>query len=169
MNTFDSIVGRRSVRKYRAEPVDPADVEMLLRAAMYAPSARDSRAWHFVVIADRAVLDKIPSVHPYAAMMRQAPLAIAVCGDMEREKRIEYLAQNCSAATQNILLAAHEAGLGSVWLGVYPNPDRMAGLVNLLDLPEHIVPISLIAVGRPAETPLAGERYDSAKIHSDTW
>ena len=169
MNTIESILNRRSVRKYTDRQVDSAVIEQLLRASMYAPSARDSRAWHFVVIDDRALLDQIPTFHPNAAMIKEAPVAIAVCGDLHKEKRVEYLSLNCSAATQNILLAAQDAGLGAVWLGVYPNQDRADGLTRLLGLPEHIVPISLIALGHPAEAPTTEDRYDAAKIHRNGW
>ena len=169
MDTTVSILRRRSIRKYADREVDSAAVEQLLRAGMYAPSARDTRAWHFIVVDDRALLDQIPTFHPYSAMLKEAPLAIVVCGDLQQEKRLEYLALNCSAATQNILLAAQDAGLGAVWLGIYPKQDRADGLTKLLGLPAHIAPISLIAVGYPAESPETQDRYDVTKIHHNGW
>jgi nitroreductase len=169
MNTIETILTRRSIRRYTDRPVDTAIVESLLRAAMYAPSARDTRPWHFIVVDDREKLDEIPKFHPYATMLAEAPLAVVVCGDLTQEKRVEYLAQNCAAATQNLLLAAHAAGCGTVWLGVYPNQDRAVGLVDLLNLPDHIVPITMIAVGYPAEAPTTEERYDPTRIHQNGW
>ncbi len=169
METMEAIVTRRSIRKYLNQPVDEATIHELLRAGMYAPSARNTQAWHFVVIDDHTLLDDIPTFHPYSAMLPQAALAILVCGDLHQEKRVEYQAENCAAATQNVLLAAHALGLGAVWLGVYPNQDRAEGLTKLLGLPAHIVPISLIAVGHPDQQVSQPERFDDQKVHRNGW
>ena len=117
----------------------------------------------------REILDKIPDVHPYAEMMKQAMLAILVCGDYKLEKNIDYIVEDCSACTQNILLAAHALGLGAVWLGVYPRKERIDGLVNLFTLPESIIPISLISIGYPAEKIGFEDRYKKERIHKNKW
>jgi len=162
-----SIYQRRSIRKYTKQAVTKDQIEELLSAAMAAPSARNKKPWHFIVIEERSVLDKIPDYHPYAKMLYEAPLAMLVCGDLELDENIDYLVQNCSAATQNILLRATELGLGTVWLGVYPREPRMEGLVDLFNLPEHIKPISLIAIGYPAEKkePKMGLEWDKVSFN----
>nr|NQU92686.1 nitroreductase family protein [Bacteroidota bacterium] len=120
MQTITTILNRRSIRKYITKPVEPEKTDQLLEAAMYAPSARNYRPWHFIVVDERKKLDDLSELHPYAKMLKEAPLAIVVCGDKSIEKEEGYLAINCSAATQNILLSAFDLGLGSVWLGLYP-------------------------------------------------
>ena len=136
---------------------------------MQAPSARNFQPWQFIVTTERNILDKIPKVHPYAEMMYQATLAILVCGDLNLEKSVEYCAVNCSAATQNILLAAHDCGLGAVWLGVYPREERIAGLKKLFNIPDDIIPISLIACGYPDEEFESEDRFKRERIHKNHW
>lgn len=167
METIKAISTRRSIRKYTHSKISDEIIEKLLRAAMQAPSARNYQPWQFIVITDRHILDKIPQVHPYAEMMKQATLAILVCGDLNLEKSVEYCAINCAAATQNILLAAHDLGLGAVWLGVYPRKERMVGLKNVFKIPDHIIPISLIACGYPAEILAAEDRFKKDRIHKN--
>jgi len=144
MNTLEAILTRRSVRKYTDEKIAEADVNDLLKAGMYAPSANNRQPWQFVIIDDRKILDEIPKIHPYAQMIKGAPLAILVCADKKAQEMPGYYSQDCSAAVQNILLAAHEKGLGAVWLGVYPREERMEPLKRLVGTPEHIVPFALI-------------------------
>ena len=136
---------------------------------MSAPSAGNEQPWHFVVIKERESLDEIPTFHPYSQMLRHAPMAILVCGDETLEKYQGYWVQDCSAATQNILLAAQAKGLGAVWLGVYPIKDRVIGLRKLLGIPEHVTPFSLISIGYPAEQKPRSERYDISRVHHNRW
>jgi nitroreductase len=144
-------------------------VTQLLRAAMSAPSAGNQRPWQFVVVANKDILRQVPSCHPYAYMVPGAPLAIAVCADFSLVTHKGYWAQDCSAATENLLLAAHALGLGAVWLGVYPMQDRVLGFRRLLGLPEHVVPLSLVPVGFPSESKAPADRFDPARIHYDAW
>jgi nitroreductase len=169
METLNVIFNRRSIRKYKSQAVEPEKIEQLLKAAMYAPSARNTQSWQFMVITERAILDEIRKVHPYAGMLKEATLAILVCGDKTLETNEGYLNTNCSAATQNILLAAYDLGLGSVWLGVYPREERMKGLSSLFQLPGHIIPISLIAIGYPAEAKEDPDRFLPERIHYNKW
>ena len=169
METLDTIFTRRSIRKYTDRVVPDELLTDLLKAAMAAPSAGNEQAWQFIVIRDRAILDAIPKFHPYAAMLKYASVAILVCGDLTLEKHKGYWVQDCSAATQNLLLAAAATGLGAVWTGVYPMEDRVAGMRKLLILPEHIVPLSLVPIGYPAEHPGRSERFDQSRIHRDHW
>ena len=169
METIKAISTRRSIRTFTSQQISEDMIEKLLRAGMQAPSARNYQPWHFVVTAERKILDKIPLIHPYAEMMYQATLAILVCGDLNLEKSVEYCAINCSAATQNILLAAHDLGLGAVWLGVYPRKERSEGLKKLFDIPQDIVPVSLLACGYPAETLAPEDRFNQDRLHKNRW
>jgi nitroreductase len=165
------IFARRSVRKYTAEPVSAEQVRDLLEAAMAAPSACATDPWHFVVVRERAALDAAAGVLPNGQMLRHAPLGILVVGDRQRAHRgVEsYMLQDCCAATQNLLLAASMLGLGAVWLGVHPNEDRMADLAKLLTLPATAVPVAMMAIGHPAETPPPRTRYREAAVHAEAW
>ena len=169
MEALEAIMTRRSIRHYRDRPVSDADLEKLLRAAMAAPSARNEQPWHFVVARDPAVKDRIPDYHPYAASVKQAPLAVLVCADLEQESFKDYWEQNCAAATENLLVAARALGLGTVWLGVHPRPERVAGMRELFALPETVMPFCVVAVGYPAEDPGPADRFQPARVHYDKW
>ncbi|BBD08995.1 nitroreductase family protein [Desulfovibrio ferrophilus] len=169
MDIIEAIHTRRSIRKFTDQPVDEAQVTQLLQAAMSAPSAGNAQPWQFVVIEDRQTLSKIPEFHPYAAMCRQAPLAILVCGDTSLEKYPGYWVQDCSAAVQNILLAVHGLGLGAVWTGIYPDLPRVEGMRNLLGLPEQIQPLALIPIGHPDQPSGKVDRFRPERIHHDRW
>ena len=133
---IEAIEKRRSIRKYDLNrPVERNKLEGLIRAAMYAPTARNLQPWHFVIVTAREILDKIPDVHPYSAMVKEATAAIVVCGDRVKEPNDFYLVQNGSAATQNILLEAYAMGLGTVWLGVFGREERMKGISELTAYP----------------------------------
>ena len=169
MDAMENILSRRSIRRYTAEPVSEETIKQLLEAAMSAPSANNRQPWQFVVIDDRELLDAITEVHRYAQMLKEAPLAILVCGDLQRAKRQGYWVQDCSAATENLLLAAHALGLGAVWLGVYPNEQRLVGVRRLLRLPEQLEPFILISLGQPAEQKPPSARDDAERGHRNQW
>jgi nitroreductase len=169
MEALEAILTRRSIRCYTTDRVPEQTVTELLTAAMSAPSAGNQQPWQFVVMRDRQLIDQIPAIHPYAQMVREAAVVILVCGDLEKEKHAGYWVQDCSAATQNLLLAAHARALGAVWLGVFPRDDRVASLRELLGLPRHVVPLALISIGRPAETKPRADRYDPERVHYDGW
>ena len=169
MDAMEAILTRRSVRKYTSQTVSDDLVKKLLEAAMAAPSAGNEQPWHFVVITDRAALDEIPKFHEYSQMLKEAPAAILVCGDETLEKYQGYWVQDCSAATENLLLAAHALGLGAVWLGVYPIEERVDATRVLLNLPAHVIPFAIIALGYPAEPTGPADRYDSSRVRHNTW
>jgi nitroreductase len=170
MDTLECLLTRRSIRKYLSDkPVPDSIIEILIEAGMYAPTARNLRGWHFVVINKPDLLSRLSEVHPYGKMLVHAALGILVCGDLTIEKEEAYNAINCAAATQNILLAAHALGLGAVWLGVYPRADRMAGIKAVLQLPDHVLPISLISIGYPDEHKDFPIRKEKEKIHFNGW
>lgn len=169
MDALQAILTRRSIRKYTQQAVSDEVIENLLKAAMSAPSAHNQRPWQFIVIRDRDKLNEIPNFHPYSQMLKSAPLAILVCGDKKALTAPDYWPQDCAAATQNILLAAHASGLGAVWLGVYPDNNRQEKLRKLFALPAHIAPFALISIGYPAEEKPSVNRYDPDRVHYDQW
>lgn len=166
---MEAILNRRSIRKYTDKPVSEEDIKSLLQAAMSAPSAGNQQPWHFVVIRDRSILLKITEVHPYSHMLTQAQAAILVCGDQSLEKHTGYWVQDCSAATENILIAAQDKGLGTVWLGVHPNEDRKAGVRKILGIPDSITPFSIVSIGYPDEKKEPSNRYNEERIHYNVW
>ena len=168
MDAIEAILTRRSIRRYTSQKVPGGLITELLMAAMSAPSASNEQPWHFVVIDDRKILNEISSFHPYSDMLPEAPLAILVCVDSIPERE-GFVVQDGSAAVQNLLLAAHAEGLGAVWLGIYPRKERMEGMRKLTNLPNHIVPLALIALGYPAEKIPREDRYQPQRIHSNKW
>lgn len=170
MDVLDAIFARRSVRKYQQTALSEAQIDTLLRAAQAAPSTVDNRDWYFMVLRERKNLDIIIDLKAGGAdMLKEAPLAIMVCGDLNLayKSRPDYWIQDCSAATQNILLAATGMGLGSVWLGVYPNMERVEALQKAFQLPDHLVPLCVVAVGYPAEEKQPNARYEAEKVYFD--
>ena len=166
----DPVLERRSVRKYTDDPVPDEHVTTLLKAAMAAPSAGNQQPWQFVVIRDRGILDAVARFHPYGKMMARVQVAILVCGDESRERSKGFWVEDCSAATENILIEAQEIGLGSVWLGVYPREERVRHMRDLIaGIPDHVVPFALLPVGYPAESKKPSHRWDEARIHYDRW
>jgi nitroreductase len=160
---------RRSIRAFTGEPVDEKLVLECIKAGMNAPSAGNQMPWEFIIIDRRDSLDAIMNVHPYASMLAKAPVAVLVCGDLSKETRKGYWVQDCAACTQNMLLAITSLGLSSVWLGVYPREDRVEGLKKLFSLPEHIVPFSLIPIGRAAEEKAPNNKFFPERIHRNGW
>lgn len=169
MDMMEAILTRRSIRRYTNQPVPDELVEKLLRAAMAAPSAGNQQPWHFVVIRDHKILDKVPEFHPHSGMLLEAPLAILVCGDPTVEKYEGRWPLDCSVAAENLLLAAHASGLGAVWLAIYPVEERMQGMRELCGIPEHIIPLCLVSMGYPAEEKPPEDRYNPEKVHYDRW
>ncbi len=169
MEAYEAIITRRSVRKYTNQQVTDEFIHKILQAGMFAPSAHDHRPWQFIIITAREILLAIPRFHPYAEMLKQASLAIVICGDKKLEKSLDYLLLDCAAATENMLLAAHALGLGAVWLAVHPRQERIKGIANLLQLPDSIIPVAMIALGYPVEQKTTADRFDPARIHLNKW
>ena len=169
MDAMEAILTRRSIRRFTAQAVSGELIETLLRAAMAAPSAGNEQPWQFVVVQERSLLERIPSVHPHAQMAAEAPLAIVVCGDLDRETYKGFWVQDCSAATQNLLLAARANGLGAVWCGVHPNEERQAGIRELLSIPDGVMPFALLVIGHPNEEKPRADRYDPSRVHRGGW
>ena len=164
---LDNIATRTSVRDYEARPVEKEKIEKMLRAAMAAPTAMNKQPWHFVVVDQRNVLDALAGANPYAKMLKKAPLAIVVCGNTN--KMIEgggrdFWIQDASAATENLLLAAHAMGLGAVWTGAYPSEERCISISKVLSLSDNLIPLNMIVVGYPAEQPQPKQKFKEENI-----
>lgn len=170
MEALKAIITRRSIREYTQQVVPGELVQELLAAAMQAPSAGNQQPWHFILVDARDQLRALADVLPYGQSLRTAPLGIAVCADLESARYPEYWVQDCSAATQNLLLAAHALGLGAVWLGVYPLEERVAGVKQILGLPGQVVPLCLVALGYPRVKPEPPDkRFNEARLHHNNW
>jgi nitroreductase len=164
---IDTIFSRRSIRRYTGEPVSEEDIRTLLEAAMAAPSASNRKPWHFVVVSERETLNRLAEAHKYAKMLNEAPLCISVCGDQSVSER--FWVQDCSAATENLLLAAAALGLGAVWCGVHPSQDRVKDVSEILGIEAPVVPLNIIAIGHPAEEKEPRTQYDEDRVHRERW
>ena len=170
MEALEAMLTRRSIREYTSQAVPDELVQRLLEAAMQAPSAGNQQPWHFILMTEHGQLNALAGILRFGQMLRYAPLGIAVCADLSLTKHPGYWVQDCSAATQNLLLAAHALGLGAVWLGVYPIDERVAGVKQILGLPEQVIPLCVVALGYPAAVPEPpGTRYDKARVHHEHW
>ncbi|MBN1180680.1 MAG: nitroreductase family protein [Bacteroidales bacterium] len=170
MDAFETIITRRSIRKYTHDEISKETIDKLLKAAMYAPSAVNKQPWHFIIIDNKSIFEKIMEVHPHAKMLNEAALAIIICGDTKLAHGDGiYWPVDCAAATENMLLAAHGLGLGAVWLGVYPREERISGIEKLFKLPANIKPFSIISLGYPAETKEQPDRFIKERIHYNKW
>lgn len=167
---MEVIFTRRSIRKYKEQPVEKEKIEKLLRAAMQAPSAVNQQPWEFMVVEDRDNLDKLSQLTPYSKMLAHAPLAIIVLANMNNLRAPNYWQQDLGACTQNILLEATYVGLGSVWLGVAPDEERMNNIIDMFDLPNDILPFCVISIGYPeGEENRFIDRFDERKIHIEKY
>lgn len=165
--TLETIFNRKSVRKYTEQPVEKEKLEMLVRAGMAAPSSRDRRPWEFIIVTDRAILDQMGDGLPLARMLKDTKQAIIVCGDTIKSNNAWQL--DCSAAAQNVLLAAESMGLGAVWTAAYPYPERMKVVREALQLPEHIVPLTVIPLGYPTGIEKPKDKFNQKQVHYNGW
>jgi nitroreductase len=168
---LENIHNRKSVRQFTSEPVSDEHIETMLRAVMAAPTAVNYQPWRFVVITEREHLDTMAEILPYAKMLKQSPLAIVVCGETTWFDGNEnpYWQQDCSAATQNLLLAAEALGLGAVWTGVYPDVERAGSVSNFLGLPETVQPLCVIPIGHHDGTTQPKDKWKPENIHHGKW
>lgn len=169
---LDAISARTSIRAYQDRPVGADTVELLLRAAMSAPSARNRQPWAFIVVDDKALLRQLADSLPYAQSAAAAPMAVVVCGVLTESQgatNAGWWVQDAAAASENLLLAAHAVGLGAVWTGVYSYEDRVRAVRNVLGLPRHVVPLNVIPIGYPAENPAPKQKWDPAKVRRNGW
>lgn len=167
MNSFiDTLLSRRSVRQFSGVPVRQEDLDLMLRAGMAAPSGINLQPWAFIAVTDRRRMDALRDGLPYAKMLDKAGAAIVVCGDRSAHHWVE----DCSAAAENILLAAHALGYGAVWTAAYPYEDRIAVVRRECGIPDEFIPLCVIPVGVPGDkTGAAKDKYRQANVHKDVW
>lgn len=166
------IHSRKSVRQYTGESVTKDELMTLVRAGMAAPTAMDKRPWAFVIVTDEATLAKLAEGLPYSKMIVKARSAIVVAGVLSKAPPgIEqaFWVQDCSAATENILLAAEAMGLGAVWTGMYPNEDHVAYVQKVLGIPADVIPLSIVAVGHPVGVEKPKDKFDPVNVHWEKW
>ncbi len=164
---IENIMTRTSIRKFKQQPVEAEKVETMLRAAMAAPTAMNKQPWHFVVVDDKNVLNALAGPGRRGDMLRNAPLAIVVCGNMEKAPEgqgRDFWIQDASAATENLLLAAHALGLGAVWTGLYPIIERAGQVNQVLGMPETIIPLCTVVIGYPDEQPAPKDKWKPENV-----
>lgn len=168
---INNIMTRTSIRQFTDKPVAKETLDQLVKAGMAAPTAVNKQPWAFVVVTEKEVLDSLNANHPYANL-KTATAAIIVCGNLNEAlegEAQEYWVQDCSAATENILLAAHAMGLGAVWCGVYPNSERIPAVKKVLGLPSYIMPLNIITLGYPDQNPAPKDKWNPGKVHYQRW
>ncbi|MDR1940940.1 MAG: nitroreductase family protein [Endomicrobium sp.] len=164
--TVDTIMNRKSVRSYERGKISQQDLDVILKAAMAAPSAMNVQPWAFVVVDDYKTIDLLASKLPYAKMLKEASIAIIVCGKSDDKN---FWIMDCSAASENILLAVEDLGLGAVWTAVYPDKERIDAVRTLFSIPEEFIPLNVIPVGKPKGETKPKDKYDAGKIHVNKW
>ncbi|MCD8308669.1 MAG: nitroreductase family protein [Clostridia bacterium] len=173
METLQAIYSRRSVRQFSGKPVEQEKTDKILKAAMSGPCCVNAREWEFIVVTDKSVLNKMADANGKPAQpLRSAPMAVLVCGNLQNSFKPapDYWVIDCSIAIQNMSLAAHDMGLGSVWLGTWPQADRVKNQAKLFNLPDYIIPHSVIAFGYPLnDSATERDLYDSSKVHCERW
>ncbi|MBE6448552.1 MAG: nitroreductase family protein [Alphaproteobacteria bacterium] len=161
------LLTRRSVRQFdKNKRIAQSDIDDVLKIAMYAPSGCNCQPWEFVVVDDELIKDRLVAAHSHASFLKDASLGIVVCGNTEKELDDGFWVVDCSAATQNLLLALHGKGMGGCWCAIYPYVDRMKEFQKILGLPKQIKPLALVVAGYPTKIPpQPADRFDKTKVH----
>jgi len=167
METLEAIMGRRSIRKYTDKKIPEEIITTLLKAAMNAPSAHNKQPWQFIVLDNHEAIMKVTEYHPYSKMLEQASHAIIVLGDNKIQSS-EFWIHDCSAVTENILIAAKALGLGAVWLGI-ADTTLIEKTREVFNIPSHVTPLSIISLGYPDETKPPRENYNPKRVHRNKW
>ena len=168
METIKAIMTRRSIRTWTDEPVAEEERRIILEAAMNAPSAADARPWHFVTMDDPALINKFTGLGG-TEMLTESTFMVLVCGDVSKEIYPGFWPQDCSCAAQNMQLAAHDIGIGCVWIAIYPLEERVQKCREVLGVPDEITPFALLAMGVPNEVLPPENRYDAERLHQNKW
>jgi nitroreductase len=169
MEAIQTILSRRSIRKFTGEAIPDKDIKLLLEAAMAATSACNQQPWHYIVVKNKDTFAKIMEAQRYTKMLEKASVAVIVCADPELQTCPGFWVQDCSAATENLLLAAHAMGYGATWCGVYPNDDVVWKMRELLGIPKNVYPLCVVALGVPDEEKPPANRYNQERVHSEKW
>ncbi|MFQ3547941.1 MAG: nitroreductase family protein [Termitinemataceae bacterium] len=169
---IETILSRCSIRQFTGDTIPEEDIELILRAGMAAPSAVNVQPWNFILITDRTILEKLQRELPYAKMLDKAACAIIVCGIPDKDETFAkiFWIQDCSAATENILLAAHALGYGAVWTAVYPESDRMEIVRKACEIPQTVIPLNVIPIGIPSPgASKVRDKFSMNNIHRNHW
>lgn len=166
---MDSILKRTSVRKYKKEALKKSEIDLILRAAFSAPSAANRQPWQFIVVENKDTLKDLSEMTPYAALLKDAAMGIVICADKSKNDSLDYCQQDLAAATENMLIEAKSLGIGSCWLGVYPNEDRYLAVNQYFKLPKGIVPMWMVAFGYPDQEEVIKNKFDEKKIHYEKY
>lgn len=169
MNTIEAIKSRRSVRSFTNTEVPLSLVKELITVASHAPSAGNGQPWHFIVVDDRQLMNEMAQINRHGEMAREAPVGIVVVGNLDKERIPGFWSQDCAAVTQNLLLVAHDRGLGATWTGIYPVRNRVEGVKKLFMLPGNSVPFSFVVLGYPARRESLVPRSEQAPVHYNHW
>jgi nitroreductase len=169
MESLEVLKTRRSIRKYLNKKIPEKIIIEIINCAMHSPSAFDYQPWHFIVVDKKEIFGDILRSATHAEMIKEASHAVIICGDIKLEENIGLLIQDISAATENLLVAAHISGLGAVWVGIYPFEEIIKGIRDLFSLPDNIIPVSMAVLGYPAETPEQPVRYKKERVHFNKW
>jgi nitroreductase len=169
MEVLEALMTRCSIRRFDARPVGQQQVQRMLDVLFRSPSAGDARPWQFAVIDRRDLLDRLETAMPKCEMLQTSPLGILICAEPARELIPGFWPQDCSAATENLLLAVHGLGLGGVWIGLHPVAERERAVREIIGVPEGLVPFALVAIGYAAEQPKLESRYDATRVHWNGW
>ncbi|WP_304154571.1 nitroreductase family protein [Megamonas hypermegale] len=162
---MQDILNRTSVRRFLDRKIEQEKLKQILQAGFAAPSAKNTQPWEFLIVQNKETLAKMATFSPYAGPIGRAALGMLVCADTNCNPFIDYCEQDCAAATENMLIAAKKLGIGSCWIGVYSNSERVEPIRQYFSLPQNIVPLWMIAFGYPAETPKVKNKWNDAKIH----
>ena len=170
-DAITAILTRRSIRDYTSHPVPEEMIRLLLEAGLSAPSAMDERSTEFIVVNDRSILDEIQKFNPKRLQLKKATVAIMVCGNKAKEKKpgLGFWVLDGAVACENILIAANALGLGAVWTSIYPFTERIPIVQKMLNLPEQVIPLTIIPIGYPAEKKMRENRYDASRVHTNRW
>ncbi len=167
---IDCIMTRTSIRSYTDQQVSDSLINKILRAGMAAPTAANQQPWQFVVVTEKSLKDSITAAFEYTKMVENCSFAVVVCGDMNNlfDGDIPdggFWVEDCSAASENMLLAAHALGIGGVWCGIYPLKDREKRLASILNLPSNLTPLNVMAFGYPSQPATPKDKWVPSKIH----
>lgn len=177
MDLYQGILTRRSIRKYTEQKISHEEIEEIIKAAQFAPSAHNKQPWEFLVIEDAETLTNLRNVQRWTSFAKNASCAIVVCGNTDvafsrdkEDEKWDYADIDCSLAAQNLMLAAHAKGIGTCFCGASPMPLVLDGLREMLNLPQNIRPVGIIVMGYPDEQPAEPKgRYAPEKIHWNKW
>ncbi len=170
MDAIEAILTRRSIRKFVDKEVTDDMVNQMIECAMSAPSAKNQQPWHFIVVRNKDMLNKVTEINPYAGMAKNADVGILVCGDLNLEVATKgFWVQDCSAAIENLLLSARALGLGAVWTGIYPKEELVEKYKENFNLPDNIIPLAFVPIGHPAQESKKADRLSQERIHKDSW